>query len=161
MRQKVSVIVHLCQIRDIHIDVHFPLDAGHGALAGILPHFHPEGKGHSILVQCQPEGIVLQFVQVQHFGCLRPVEVNHGIIAPACHFIAEVPEHISQQPTVYIFGSPLGGIGNLPVQHDGILQRPVTQNIQHKFNFLIHLVDAGGLGEEVNADGHSGFQCSL
>ena len=44
----------------IYIQVHRAADAGDAAFVGILPHLHPPGVSHPVLVQCQPEGIVLQ-----------------------------------------------------------------------------------------------------
>ena len=51
--------------REIDVDIAVAHDTGHFTLVGILPHTDLIGKIHPLGICCQPELIVLQFLQIQ------------------------------------------------------------------------------------------------
>ena len=58
MRRHLPGVLKL--IGHVNIQVHIAFDAGDLALVGVLPHFHLVGVGHTVLIQGQPEGVILQ-----------------------------------------------------------------------------------------------------
>ena len=86
-----------------------------------------------------------------------PVEVDHGLIAQALHFFAEVQLDVRQRPGVHV-GRPGVAGGNFPVQNDGHVQPVVPQNAQHILDLLVGFVHAQRLREEVCADGKPRFR---
>ena len=86
-----------------------------------------------------------------------PVEIDHGLIAQALHFFAEVQLDVRQGSRVHV-GRPGVAGGNFPVQNDGHVQPVVPQNAQHILNLLIGLVHAQRLRKEVRADGKPRFR---
>ena len=142
-----------------YVDIHVSFNTGNLSAFRPLPHFHLPGVGHPVLIQRQPEGIVLQLAEIVQVFRLMPVKIDHGRKTHLFHLSAEMELNIRQGAGVHVLRPGITG-WNFPVQNDGHVQfHPCfRQNIQQELDFLVGFLDIQRLGKEICTDFQPSFK---